>query len=181
MLLHLYDYVSSRHEQDVQCDRHFHQLRPYFYMKTELLNVPLLWPRWSVITSVQREMQGDRETKESPAAVIGLLFFFCQLLKSLGTSLSFLLSLVSSPLSLLFSIPLFSALSFNSLLSFISLLCAKNIFIILLSCPHSAVPQHTNDSLCLCVRVCSREREREREIVCMCLYLCVCWRKCLWV
>lgn len=171
--------MSSRREQVVRCARHFPTLQLYFYMKTELLSLPLLSPRWSVITSAQREMremQGDRETKESPAAVIGLLFFR-QLLKSLGTSLSFLLSLVSSPLSLLSSIPLFSALSFNSLLSFIPLLCAKNIFIILLSCPHSAVPQHTNDSLCLCVRVCSRER----EIVSMCLYLCVCWRKCLWV
>ena len=109
-------------------------------------------------------MQGDRETKDSPAAVIGLLFFR-QFLKSLGTSPSFLLSLVSCPLSHLSSIPPSSALSFNSLLSSVSLLCAKNIFIILLCCPHSVVPQHTNDSVCVCVCVCLCVRERLSDCV----------------
>ncbi len=181
MYLHLADCASVRSRQDhvPQCAGHFYELQLYFYIKTELLSLTLLWPRWSVITSSQREkreMQGDRETKDSPAAVIGLLFP-CQFLKSLGTSLSFLLSLVPFPLFPRSSIPPSSALSLDSLLSSVSLLRAKNIFIILLCCPHSAVPQHTNDSVCLwvCVSVCAR------ETVSMCFYLCVCRRKCLWV
>lgn len=182
MYLHLADCASVRSRQDhvPQSAGHFYQLQLHFYIKTELLSLTLLWPRWSVITSSQREkrgMQGDRETKDSPAAVIGLLFF-CQFLKSLGTSLSFLLSLLPSPLFPL-SLPSLLPLLFLSIPSSpsVSLLCAKNIFIILLCCPHSAVPQHTNDSVCLrvCVPVCAS------ETVSMCFYLCVCWRKCLWV
>lgn len=107
-------------------------------------------------------MQGDRETKENPAAVIGLLFF-CQFLKSLGTSLSFQLSLVSPPLSP----SLFHPAFFCSFFQFPPLphLCAKNIFIILRRCPHSDVPQHTNASVCVCVC--------ESHTISVCFYLCV--------
>lgn len=111
------------------------------FKNPELLSLTLLWPRVICHHGSQRgktRMWRDRETKDSPAAVIGLLFFR-HFVKSLGTSFSFC------------CIPPSSALPFNSLFLSVSLLCAKNIFIILCCCPHSAVAQHTNDRAPVCV------------------------------